>query len=368
MVWELQSTGVIGGKVKFKIVLADKNNPDHICAIQRLWDNNLRFIGEGRFEWLYQNNPAGDTITCLAVVEKTGEIIGTASAMCRNFHFDGKTFKAGIAIDFAIDVEYRVFGPALLLQRTLVEQAWGQGLDFMLGFPNLASQGIVRRVGYERIGNSMRFSRLIRTRDKLTAVLRERGLPTLLAGPASVVLDAGLYLKTRLSGSQGTARTIASEKEFGDYQWRAFQYGNIATHTFHGEYGEDFIRWRYLQCPYKDYQLFSLFDEQQPVAFLVFSFSDNGLVLVDDFRYLEEKWLAPLFHHFWRKMHRNVHVAINVGLVVGENTEKLMTDAGFIARPSERWGGILSNPDISMDWRKILNEGGWYIADGEIDL
>lgn len=353
--------------MSFNIIVADQDDPDHAQAIQRLWDDNLRFVAEGRYGWLYGDNPAGKTLTCLAVHEEKNEIIGVASAMRRNFHYKGEIFKAGIAVDFAIDAEYRVFGPALLLQRNLVEHAWEYGLDFMLGFPNTASQGIVKRVGYGQIGKSIRFSRPIKTRTKLESMLRERSLPILMARPAAAVLDAGLSLQNRMNDLQGTARLMSSDGEISNCL-RDFWDNNSTEEKFQGEHAEDYIHWRYLQCPYKDYQLFGLFDEQQLVAFLVFSFRNDGLVLVDDYRFLEEKWIVPLFNHFWRKMRNSGKAAINVGLVLGGKTEKLMKDAGFIARPSERWGGILSNPGKSMDWRAMLNEENWYITDGEIDL
>ena len=353
--------------MSFKVILADQDEPSHVRAIRQLWDDNLHFVAEGRYAWLYQDNPAGNTLTCLAVHEETGKIIGTASAMRRNFHFRGESYKAGIAVDFAIDAEYRVFGPALLLQRTLVEHAWEEGLDFMLGFPNKASQGIIRRLGYEQIGKSIRFSRLIRTRSKLTAMLSKWNLPKLMGGPAATVLDAGLYLQNRISSPCGIPRIVESENDLGDY-WRDFWDRNRAIDTFQGDHDEDYIRWRYLQCPYKNYRLFSLFEGQRLVAFLVFSSGDDGLVLVDDFCFLEEQWVAPLFDHFWRKMRSSGNTVINVGLVIGTEIEKLMKDAGFIARPSERWGGILSNPDKTVDWGKVLAARSWYISDGEIDL
>ena len=355
-----------GGKVGFKIILANQDDPEHVRAIRRLWDDNLRFVAEGRYEWLYQHNPAGDTLTCLAVHEEKNEFVGTASAMRRDFHFDGEICRAGIAIDFAIDADYRVFGPALSLQRTLVEKAWDQGLDLMLGFPNLAAQGVIKRLGYRQIGSGVRFSRLIRTRGKLKEVFSRRRIPAWLAAPASLALDTGLYLQDRLGPVPGEPRILSSMDEL-DGQWREFWQANSRQKRFQGVHGEDYVRWRYAQCPYKDYQLFALLDGEQLVAFLVFSFAD-GIVLVDDFRFRHARWVKPLFRHFWRRMRRLGHSVINVGLVASGETEKLMKEAGFIARSSPRWGGILSNPEKDRDWAGILDQGGWYITDGEIDL
>ncbi|WP_457673013.1 GNAT family N-acetyltransferase [Thiolapillus sp.] len=346
--------------------MANQGNPEHVRAIRRLWNDNLRFVADGRYEWLYRDNPAGDTLTCLAVHEEKGEIVGMASAMRRDFHFEGEPCRAGIAIDFAIDAEYRVFGPALLLQRTLVEKAWEQGLDFMLGFPNLAAQGVIKRLGYSPIGSGVRFSRLIRSRGKLKELFSRRRIPGWLAVPASLMLDTGLRLQGALGRIPGEARVLSTMDEL-DGQWESLWRDNSGRKRFQGVHGEQYVSWRYARCPYKDFQLFALLDEGQLQAFLVFS-HDAGVVLVDDFRYRHTRWIRPLFQHFWRRMHGLGHSVINVGLVASGEMERLMKDAGFVARSSPRWGGILSNPEGKRDWAAILRQGDWYVTDGEIDL
>ena len=353
--------------MNYKIVLADKNNAEHRQAIQRLWDNNLHYIGAGRFEWLYFNNPAGETITCLALTGDGGEVAGMASAMRRNFYLDGKCYTAVVAIDFAIDEEYRVFGPALQLQRSLAEFAWKQDVDLLMGFPNLAAQGILKRVGYRSIGESIRFTQLIRTHSKLVPRLNDRHLPTWLAGPLSAVLDVGLSLQNSLSRSPGRSRVVSSIGDMHD-QWQQLWESNCDSRFFQGKHDADYIDWRYVQCPYQDYRLFTLHDRKQNlVAFLVFSVRDN-VVLIEDFRYQDEQWLSPLFTAFWKAMRPGGNVAINAGLLVSSQMKEKLVHCGFTTRPSRRWGGVLSNPDRQIEWEQVLNTGEWYITDGEIDL
>lgn len=351
----------------FKIILADKNNPDHTRAIQRLWDDNLHSIAEGRYEWLYQGNPAGETITCLAVHKETDTVVGIASAMRRNFYLNGSCYTAGVAIDFAIDAEHRVFGPALQLQRALVDQAWAQGLEFMLGFPNPASQGVVIRVGYERFGENLRFSQLIRTHSKLVSELNARHFPVWLARPAAAILDTGLVLRNLLGSSSGTSKVFTSVDEL-DAQCQRMWKKNIAAEGFQGEHSADYISWRYMHCPSKDYRVFGLFDKKQDlVAYLVYVVGDE-LLVIDDMRYLDRKWVPSLFRQFWKAARSMDNLSISAALVVSGNIREMMVKSGFIPRPSDRWGAVLSNPASSRNWKEALSSGDWYITDGEVDL
>lgn len=353
--------------MSFEIILADKDNADHEVAIRRLWDDNLRFIAAGRYEWLYEGNPAGETITCLAVKKGTGEIVGMASAMRRNFYMNGRCYTAGIAIDFAIDEKYRVFGPALNLQRELAERAWEHGVDFMLGFPNLAAQGIIKRLGYERIGENLRFSKPIRTRVKLASILSKHNLPAFLTVPVAFTLDAGLLLRNMWGFWSGTTQVFSSLEECGE-QWQQMWKKSLTAGGFQGERGSEYISWRYLQCPYKDYRVFGVFDNKRILVAYIVYVIEGGIALIDDFQYMDRKWLLLLFRHYWKAMRAERCSTISTGLVVNGTIRDIMTKAGFFTRQSKRWGAVLSNPHLNLNWTDILGQGDWYLTDGEIDL
>lgn len=352
--------------MSYKVVLADVDNPVHREAILGLWKRNLRLVCDDRYDWLYADNPAGHTITLLAVQEEHHRIVGCASIMRRDFVINGKIHHAGVAIDFAVDSAFRVFGPALLLQRMLVKQAWAQGLEFLVGFPNQAAQAVVKRVGYEPLGEKARFSQVIRSRNKLREAL-PAVFPNWLVTVAGYVLDVGLVLRHAISGGSASGKVLAMDDEL-DGSWQRLWIKNTAKPGVWGNHGLNYLRWRYLHCPYRDYHIFKLSDEQEELlAYLIFSFKDD-MVLIEDFRFSDEEWMSELFSKFWREMRDFGISAINTGLIFNGSIKSMMLKAGFLPRPLDRGGVVLSSPDSSIDWKTLISQGNWFITDGEIDL
>jgi hypothetical protein len=352
--------------VSYKAILADVENPVHREAILGLWERNLRLTCDDRYDWLYADNPAGCTITQLAVQEEQDRIVGCASIMRRDFVINGKVHPAGVAIDFAVDSDFRVFGPALLLQRTLVEQAWAQGLEFVVGFPNHAAQAVVKRVGYEPLGEKARFSQVIRSRSKLREAL-PGVFPNWLVTAAGSVLDAGLVLRNTLSGGSAFGKVLSIDDEL-DESWQRLWEKNTEKPGVWGDHGLNYLRWRYVHCPYRDYRFFQLSDKQGALlAYLVFSLKDD-MALIEDFRFSDETWVPELFNKFWREMHGLGVAAINTGLIFNGRIKSMMLKAGFLLRPLDRGGVVLSSPECSIDLTTLMTHGDWYITDGEIDL
>lgn len=352
----------------FRIVRADPQINDHRQAIKQLWKENLRFIATGRFDWLYRANPAGAPVTCLAVNEENGGFVGCASIMPRNFIMGGAIRRAGIAVDFAVDSKYRVFGPSLALQRKLTEEAWTEGIEFIIAFPNLASQGIFKRLGYKPIGNGVRYSRLIRSRDKLQNIVPSMfpgSLVSLAAGVMDGLFMAGNVLRLKISGSINYSVEETGElKNLTQDIWK----GNRTKKDLQGEHSLEFMSWRYEQCPYKHYRFFSLTaGDGSLLAYLVFN-TEEGTVLVDDFRFSDEHYLPVLLGHFWAHMRKRGAKALNIGLVSLGSAQQMLPGAGCVPRETVRWGGVLSSPEYPADWHEQLQQGNWYITDGEIDL
>ncbi len=350
----------------YQFIVAEAGNPVHREAILDLWRRNFRLDCNDCYDWLYVDNPAGATITLLITLADQDKIIGSASVMRRDFVLGGEIHHGGLAILFSVDPEYRVFGPALQLQRAVIEQAWEQGLEFIVGFPNKSAQSITRRVGYEPLGEKRRFTQLIWSKEKLREKL-PKAFPGWLIAGGSYVLDAGLLLRnTMVGGASSRTKLVTGGKP--DEKWQQLWEKIAANPGFKGDLGMDYVRWRYLECPYRDYRISQLFGLQGDLlAYLIFSLKD-GLVLVEEFRFSDEKWVPELFAKFWREMRSRGVKAINAGLVFNGNTKHMMAKAGFLSRPMDRDGVILAPGEHSIRWKKLLQKGDWYIPDGELDL
>src|SRR4029077_12504946 len=89
---------------------------------------------EGRFDWLYLQNPHGRALTWIATEGDDGQVLGIASAFPRLIRVNGKLEQGCVLGDFCIIPEHRSLGPALQLQRTCLasirEWKWGFCYDF----------------------------------------------------------------------------------------------------------------------------------------------------------------------------------------------------------------------------------------------
>jgi len=351
----------------YRFVVAEPNNSVHRDAVLGLWQRNFRLINSyDCYEWLYAANPAGQTITVLAILEDQDRIIGCASIMRRDFVLEGDVYHGGVAILFSVDPEFRVFGPALQLQRVTVEQAWKQGLEFIVGFPNRSAWNITRRVGYERMGKKARFTHIVRSNNKLREKLPNI-FPNWLINSGSYVLDAGLLLRNRIAGGASSRTELVIGGELAR-DWQELWKKISANPDFKGDLGEGYVQWRYLCCPYRDYRISQLFDPQgKLLAYLIFSSKEN-LVLIEEFRFSDQRWMHELFAKFWREMRSQGVEAINAGLVFNGKIIDLMLKAGYLPRPMDRDGVIFISKNTSVDWEMVLQERDWYIPDGELDL
>ena len=75
----------------------------------------------------------------------------------------GQPVSAAISADFAIDPGHRGLGPALPLQRAALELLAEEGLACAYGCPNPLSEPIVKRVGFENVGELTRHMKVLRT-------------------------------------------------------------------------------------------------------------------------------------------------------------------------------------------------------------
>jgi hypothetical protein len=96
---------------------------------------------------------------------------------------DGQPIRAGVLVDLVVDAAHRSLGPALILQREILERALAE-FDFVYGFPNPKAVRVVTRVGYSVIDESVRCSLVLHHAPYL-----ERVLPRPLARAAGAIVD-----------------------------------------------------------------------------------------------------------------------------------------------------------------------------------
>lgn len=131
----------------YKYIIVNDKTDKYSKDIVRFWREYLPGTPEGRLEWM-NRNPDGKPIWLLALDKENDELAGTVSIMPRKMFFNGKAYLAGIVGDFMVDKKHRVFGPAMSLQKTVLESYHKYDLDFIFTIPNNASINLTKMAGF----------------------------------------------------------------------------------------------------------------------------------------------------------------------------------------------------------------------------
>jgi hypothetical protein len=212
-------------------------------SVIALWRGNLGEAGRhaGKFDWFYLACPFGRPLLQLLQHHPTGRI-GCCAAGPRRMLWQGRELRAGVLVDMAVDARHRTLGPALLLQESLKAGAAGR-FDLLYGFPNRKSLPVVRRLGYQVLGQMPRYSRVLRNAPYLA-----RHLPAVLAHPLGWLLDRLQHARDRLR-TLGDRRLHAAWADQADPRmdalWEASPHGNgmLAVRD------TTFLRWRFDHSP-----------------------------------------------------------------------------------------------------------------------
>lgn len=155
-------------------------------AVLALWRGSLGDDDRMRakYAWFYQHAPAGSPM--LRLLTADGQDAGACSAGRRRMLHDGRPLRGGVLVDLAVSPEHRSLGPAMILQQGLLAAAREQ-VDLLYGFPNPKAAPVFKRIGYQPLGELVRYVRVLRHASYLA-----RRLPTSLATLAGALADLAI--------------------------------------------------------------------------------------------------------------------------------------------------------------------------------
>lgn len=174
-------------------------------AVLAVWQGNLGQDARmaAKYDWFYLRAPAGAPV--LQLLMHTGSLapVGACSAGRRRMLRDGHEIRAGVLVDLAVTPEHRTLGPALILQQGLFA-AGRRELQQLYGFPNPKAAPVFKRIGYRKLGEMVRYARVIR--HALYVQRRAPRLPAPLAALAGTLIDFGIGLRDRWRIGAGAYR------------------------------------------------------------------------------------------------------------------------------------------------------------------
>lgn len=332
----------------FKIVQSDPEK--YQKEILEFWESYLPGTPLGRLEWMLKN-PAGPATWFFAFDKDTSELAGTISIMPREFVLKGKNIRAGIVGDFMVGNKYRVFGPALSLQKKVLDSMSNYEFDYVYTVPNQASLKMNLHAGYI---NAVNLVHLIK--PVCSAQYLQKYLNIKLAKHLGWVLDIVLKLfskETYVFPGEHCEEIININESFDDI-WNEVQ--KLESGLI-GVRSAKYIDWRYLINPISGFRVFSLRSksDKRLLGYIIFSVN-NGKIEIYDILSLKKS-------HYNKLMKKLIHVARNekcqaIYIRLTENSLYISYLRRFMFLNANNDISVLAfGEDVSMFRQWVFSEG-----------
>jgi hypothetical protein len=337
---------------------------------ENLSDKSLAAKLDARFRWLYEASPTHALRTFLVVDDATNAVLGCSSLLPHAVSVDGKLVSAAIGVDLAVAKGHRIAGPAVVLQRAVVNAIAAQEDPklgaFCFSYPNDGALPIVKRVGYKPVAVTAHAVKPARTGYKLDAKIP---FPA-LRKPAAFLGDRALaaWDLTRLARAPVAHRVevLAHADERFDALYNELRERIPVL----GDRRSAFLNWRYVSCPTRAHTLLAISDRAgaRVLAYAVVTPDANTAVLVD-FLARDDASAVALFVHLSAHVRAQRLDSIYASYVASPELTDTLVRAGFYPRGAERTFIAYPSPHApSAVAARILDASAWQIFDGELDL
>ena len=343
----------------------------HRDVLMRLWrenmsDRRIATVLDRRRAWLYDRNPAGTALTWLVEHVESGEIIGAASAYARMTRVGDRVVKAGILADFVIAHGHRIAGPAVMVQRAIMESARSYGFEFLYGYPNKGAAPIFPRLRYKKIGETSLWVKPLRTAPQLKKFIHP--IAAHLGGLFADRLLAANDLRLALTrpGGLRTSKTPQPDNRF-DLLWERAQHRLPIAGVRNAEY----LQWRYMDHPTQKYAFFALERESDGVlhGYVAYRVHEDKVFIEDLFCDGDLANTEALLLRFAMRMRREGFASVCVTFVGDDRVLHALERLQFIRRAGSR--NLIAmvdktQPDAMRDL--VYDVSSWSMYDGELDI
>jgi len=259
-----------------KFVVKKSDPTRYKGEIIEFWKNYLPGTPAERFDWM-NDNPDGRPIWYLAFEENENRLVGTISVMPRVMCVHGESVCAGIVGDFMVSSSYRVFGPALTMQRTVVSSYKSNNIDFIYTLPNKSAQKLGEKAGFQKASDLNYYIKPISASYYLTKYVNNT-LANLMTPVVSLLLK--LVAKETYIISKGHFQEIKDVDGSFNKFWEMIKQrkkGLVGNHSI------EYLKWRYLNNPELIFRIITYREkpENRMLGYIVFTVNDNSLEIYD---------------------------------------------------------------------------------------
>ena len=326
----------------------------------QLWRRNLPALSIDRLEWFYRKNPAGHSETVTASNDE-GKVVGSGSYFIREIQIGDSSCFISIAADFSVDEEYRLFGPALGIQRRLVEVI-GENklLTGSIAFPNKSGMAVFKRVGYRSLSVAEFWSKPLTVKKIIAKRTGNRLIRSMLSGVADFGL--GLYENVRRKRlPPGWAyKEIDHFNEKVDLLWT----DNRGSYDITPARTSDFLNWRYFDNPVDDYRVIVIEDENSAVAgYVVYKEISGYLEIVDLFSRRQQFVYEALLSRVVEQGIKDNRSSVCLSFIGEQEFRDALKKMGFRYKSDVKRSLMVMFEDDAA-----IQTDRWFIFEGDMDL
>ena len=315
-----------------------------------------------RFEWLYKRNPHGQVRVWIAVDENR-EFVGSAAAFPRRLYIGQQKKLGWVFGDFCVSNKHRSLGPAIALQRSLLQAADAEGVPVSYDFPSAAMAAVYKRLKIQPAAQMIRMAKLLRVNRKIREYVRNETL----ANGISSVGNSLLYVSNSRP-KFGTGISVSLLESRCGPAFDALTERVCSKSALRVQRSSDYLNWRYLENPYKRHQLMTASRDGSLLGFVVLSQNNLDAEIVDIFGEDDELVVRTLISEVVEFFRRRGAITVSAELIAMHPWIEVFKKIGFSPRESKPFIVYTPPNSISLFGTKCSGlDQRWFITGGDRD-
>jgi hypothetical protein len=277
-----------------------------------------------RFDWMYHQNPAGKAHAWIATEQGSREFVGMASAFPRRARVGGCIVLGWVLGDFCVADKYRSLGPALQLQRAVVDESMAERIAFFYDFPSMSMTAIYQRLKVTGVTRMIRLARPLRLDRQIQYVFRGPGLARWISPVGTALFNLTLPRVQKVADV-----TIGIHREpYGD------EYTELAE-TVGERYGSclertaAYLNWRYSDQAGTRHVMMTARRGTRLIAYTVFHRTDDNAEIVDLFGIEDFPVFQYLIAMAVRELRRQGTMTVSVPIITSHPWIEVFRKVGF---------------------------------------
>jgi hypothetical protein len=334
---------------------------DRRVLIDFLYDNLTENSDGRRFDWLYRDNPYGSARAWIMIDNKSKTVIGMAAAFPRLVQVLGQDIICWNMGDFAINKRFRSLGPAILLQRACLTPIQEGAIHFCYDHPSKSMMAIYKRMGILASGEVIRFSKPLIVDRQVSAVVKKGALARGIRALGNAFLALKDYRRQVYGGYEIALLDGRFNEEFTKLNDRVLGHFKVC-----GRRTSEYLNWRYLDNPLSRYEVITLRNGGELMAYAIFIQDEHDAVLLDLFGEQEENIMETLLRTVFHVLRARKICTLSAPVLDLSPLIPILKRTGFYARECSPWI-VYTRPGGSLE--AVVTEGkNWFLMHGDRDV